>query len=128
LQIAQRKAGFIVKDYTEFVKDKFNKQLQHTPLGEPQIWLELKLGRSVEITLESAGLSEEDYYCSIRLHCSEVEFEEDKYANTMGIMKTVTAENLTNAASVLDGLLENYGEELCATSISSSNRRSSLCF
>lgn len=117
-----------MKDYIKFVKDKFNNEPAQTPLGEPQIWLDLKSGRSIEITLESAGLLEEKYYYSVNLHCSEDEFEKGEYADTIGIMKTLTAKNLTDAATELGVLLESYGEELCSSSFRSSNHISSLCF
>ena len=46
-----------MEDYTKFLEEKFQSEVEHTPLGEPQIWLSLESGRSVEITFESNGFS-----------------------------------------------------------------------
>ena len=43
--------------------------------GEPEAWLYLKSGRSIEITLEQEGLTEEELFFSVRLHCTEQEFD-----------------------------------------------------
>lgn len=71
-------------------KEQIRKELKahetETALGEPQYWLYLKSGRSIEVTLESDGIQEEDQYYSVRLHCSEKEFEEDAYHETCGII------------------------------------------
>lgn len=57
-------------DYARLVELKFDNEVTETAYGEPQIWIELKSGRSIEITHEQEGLSEEDKFYSIRLHCS----------------------------------------------------------
>lgn len=57
-----------------------------TALGEPQWWVYLKSGRSIEITLESAGLPEKRRYCSVRLHASDNEFDRDEYHSTVGVI------------------------------------------
>lgn len=57
-----------------------------TALGEPQWWVYLKSGRSIEVTLESAGLPDKRRYCSVRLHCSEDEFDRDQYHGAVGVI------------------------------------------
>ena len=57
-----------------------------TALGEPQWWVYLKSGRSIEITLESAGIPEKRRYCSVRLHASDDEFDRDEYHSTVGVI------------------------------------------
>ena len=63
-----------IKDIENF-KETFNDE---TPLGEPQHWIYLKSGRNLEITHEEDGLPENEQYFSIRLHCSEEEWEKGK--------------------------------------------------
>lgn len=57
-----------------------------TQSGEPQGFLSLPNGRSLEVTLESSGLPEEECFYSGRLHCSEEEFDNGIYAETMGVI------------------------------------------
>lgn len=57
-----------------------------TAFGEPQAWVYLKDGTSLEITHEEEGLPDDKQYYSIRLHCSEEDFENDLYHKTMGVI------------------------------------------
>ena len=57
-----------------------------TSLGEPQAWIYLKDGTSIEVTHEEDGLDPEDQYYSARHHCSEEDFENDVYHSTMGVI------------------------------------------
>lgn len=67
-----------------------------TALGEPQWWVYLKSGRSIEITLESAGLPEKRRYCSVRLHASDDEFDRDEYHSTVGVITTQCTADIGN--------------------------------
>lgn len=67
-----------------------------TALGEPQWWVYLKSGRSIEITLESAGLPEKRRYCSVRLHASDDEFDHDEYHDTVGVITTQCTADIGN--------------------------------
>lgn len=58
-----------------------------TAYGEPQGWIYLKDGSSLEITFESNGLLAPERYYSLRHHCSEKDFENDVYHSTMGIIE-----------------------------------------
>lgn len=57
-----------------------------TAFGEPQAWVYLKDGTSLEITHEEEGLSDDKQYYSLRLHCSDEDFDNDVYRGTMGII------------------------------------------
>ena len=57
-----------------------------TEYGEPRYWLYLKNGRSIEVCHEENGLPEDRQYWSFRLHCSDAEFEQDKYESTLGVI------------------------------------------
>ncbi len=101
-----------MEDYTKFLEEKFQSEVEHTPLGEPQIWLSLESGRSVEITFESNGLPEEDCYYSVRLHCSEEEFNRGEYEFTMGIIDSLIGSCIDSASTALCMLLDMHNEKL----------------
>lgn len=67
-----------------------------TALGEPQWWVYLKGGRSIEITLESASLPEKRRYCSVRLHASDDEFDRGDYHDTVGVITTQCTADIGN--------------------------------
>ena len=101
-----------MKDYTNLLEEKFQNEVEQTPLGEPQVWLSLESGRSVEITLESDGLPEEEWYYSVRLHCSEEEFDKGEYESTMGVIDSLIGSCIDSAATALGMLLDMHDEEL----------------
>lgn len=59
-----------------------------TEYGEPQAIIYLKDRTMLEITFESYGLEPKDRYYSARLHCSERDFENGMYHNTMGVIES----------------------------------------
>lgn len=77
------------------VMNQMMKNESETALGEPQYWIYLTDGRSIEITLESDGLAVEDQYYSIRLHCSDTDFDNDTYHSTCGVIDQYATENTT---------------------------------
>lgn len=101
-----------MEDYTKFLEQKFQSEVKQTTLGEPQIWLSLESGRNVEITFESNGLPEEDCYYSVRLHCSEEEFNRGEYEFTMGIIHSLIGSCIDSAATALGMLLDMHDEKL----------------
>lgn len=72
-----------------YVKD-IQKQLENrentTSYGEPQAWISLDNGRSIEVVHEQEGLEEKDYFYSVCLHCTEKEFDNNDYNSTNGII------------------------------------------
>ncbi len=101
-----------MKDYTDFLKKKFQSEVEHTPLGEQQIWLHLESGRGIEITLKSNGLPKEDWYYSVRLHCSEAEFDKGEYEFTSGVIDSLIGSCIESAATALYMLLDMHDEKL----------------
>lgn len=75
-----------------------------TSLGEPQAWVYLDSGESIEITHEEDGLDVSDMYYSVRLHCSEEDFEKDLYHKTMGVIQEWYCESLKDVERVLSGI------------------------
>lgn len=57
-----------------------------TEYGEPQLWLYLSDGTSIEITYEQEGLPEEEYHFYVRHHCSDKDFDNDVYHGTCGVI------------------------------------------
>ena len=63
--------------------------------NEPQAWIELENGRSIEITNEQEGLPKEEYFYSLRLHCTEEEFDNDNFKSTIGVIDTYCTETIS---------------------------------
>ena len=95
-----------IKDIENF-KETFNDE---TPLGEPQHWIYLKSGRSLEITHEEYGLPENKQYFSIRLHCSEEEFDNGEYSSTIGVITTLTATTAQDTLNCIVAIMRTFKE------------------
>lgn len=72
------------------VKKQFENGECDNGYGEPQAWIYLDNGRSIEITLEQEGLEEKDYFYSVRLNCNEKEFENNDYHSSNGVIDQYT--------------------------------------
>ena len=94
------------KDIENF-KETFNDE---TPLGEPQHWIYLKSGRSLEVTHEEDGLPENEQYFSIRLHCSNEEFDNGEYSNTVGVITTLVASTAQNTLNCINTIMRTFKE------------------
>jgi hypothetical protein len=75
----------------EDVKRQLEGEKSCTAFGEPRAWVALDNGRSIEVTLEKEMLSEEDYFYSARLHCTEEECENKDYHSTVGIINSIAS-------------------------------------
>ena len=95
-----------IKDVENF-KETFNDE---TDFGEPQHWIYLKSGRSLEITHEEYGLSENEQYFSIRLHCSEEEFDNMDYYKTCGVITTLTATTAQDTLNCIVAIMRMFKE------------------
>ena len=94
------------KDIENF-KETFNDE---TPLGEPQHWIYLKSGRSIEVTHEEDGLPENEQYFSIRLHCSEEEFDNGEYSSTVGVITTLIATTAQDTLNCINVIMRTFKE------------------
>ena len=101
------------------IKHRMDENATDTALGEPQWWLYLDSGRSIEITFESDGLPDHRRYYSIRLHCSDIEFDDDKFRETCGVIDQDTTEDIgdknpdelrNEAVSLVIRMMETHGE------------------
>lgn len=77
-----------------------------TNYGEPQAWLYLENGESIEITYEKYNLKPKDYFFSIRKHCNEKDFNNDVYHDTMGVIENYCCDNLKSFINTLKKILE----------------------
>ena len=96
----------ITKDIENF-KETFNDE---TPLGEPQHWIYLKSGRSIEVTHEEDGLPENEQYFSIRFYCSDEEFDNGEYSNTVGVITTLTATTAQDTLNCINAIMRTFKE------------------
>ena len=94
------------KDIENF-KETFNDE---TPLGEPQHWIYLKSGRSIEVTHEEDGLPENEQYFSIRLHCSNEEFDNGEYSSTVGVITTLIATTAQDTLNCIVAIMRTFKE------------------
>lgn len=102
------------------MKNTILKNPSETEYGEPQWWIYLKSSRSIEITLESYGLEPEKCYYSVRYNCTDKEFVNDNFHDTLGVIdQGVTSdvgqnpENTLNEVIVLvKKIISTYNEEI----------------
>ena len=94
------------KDIENF-RETFNDE---TPLGEPQYWIYLKSGRSLEITHEEYGLSEDKQFFSIRLHSTDEEFYNGEYSNTVGVITTLVASTAQETLNCINAIMRTFKE------------------
>lgn len=82
--------------------------------GEPQAWLYLEdKDRSIEITHEKEGLSKDEEFYSLILHCNEKEFDNDDFYSTNGIIErynagTISDEQLIEGIEYLETVNKKY--------------------
>lgn len=94
------------KDIENF-KETFNDE---TAFGEPQHWVYLKSGRSLEVTHEEYGLPENEQFFSIRLHCSDEEFDNGEYSSTVGVITTLIATTAQDTLNCINAIMRTFKE------------------
>lgn len=72
--------------------------------GEPQRFIELASGRSLEIVYESAGLPEKKCFYSVQVNCTKEEFEKGAYAATIGVIETYESNSLAGVEEILEDI------------------------
>ena len=83
----------------------FHEETEH---GEPQAWLTLKDGSSIEVTHEEYTFKPEDRYFSLRHHCPDEDFENGAYHDTMGVIEQCSG-GLADIAPVLQRIVTERG-------------------
>jgi hypothetical protein len=64
-----------------------------TSFGEPQLFVSLPFGRSLEIVYEDTG--DNNRFYSFRIHCSDEEFDNEAFQKTNGILAEETADDFS---------------------------------
>ena len=88
--------------------DIISTSTETTPLGEPQAYLDLSSGRSIEVTNERDDYG--DSFWSLRLHASSDEFD----ADGTDIIKTIVTESddIREAAFTAQCLADAYDDDI----------------
>ena len=66
-----------------------------TDYGEPQAYIALPGGRSLEITHEEYGLQADEQYYSWCVNCSNEEFDDDRFHGTCGVIDKSNSDDIT---------------------------------
>lgn len=75
-----------IEEMLNEIKRQFENEENFTENLEPQAWIYLNNGRSIEITHEEEGIEPDEQFFSVRLHCTESEFDKREYYKTIGVI------------------------------------------
>lgn len=87
----------------EEAKGQFESGKRNT-YGEPQAFVDMDNGRYIEVVIEQEGLSESEYYYTVRLHCSDKEWGMGQFYSTMGMIDEYYSNNINDEE--LEALIE----------------------
>lgn len=90
-----------IDDILSDVKEQFEGEQDYTECGEPRAWVYLPNGRTIEVTHEEEGLDTKDQYFSVRLHCTDKEFDNMSFDTYMGVIDYCTSPNTPNVLDVI---------------------------
>ena len=96
-----------LKEFMNY-RNSFNSE---TAYGEPQHWIYLKTGRSIEITHEEYGLSRKEQMFLIRYHCSEKEYDDGDFQSTNGIIDIFSYVEPSRALQCVYNIMQAYHEK-----------------
>lgn len=106
-----------IEEMLNEIKRQFENEENETSCGEPQAWLYLDNGRSIEIVHEEYALSPEHQFFSITLHCTDTEFDDGKFYMSNGIIVKDTSDYTSSLSDIalirkpLERVLIINGEE-----------------
>lgn len=89
-----------IDDILNDVKEQFEGEWDYTECGEPRAWVYLPNGRTIEVTHEEEGLDTKDQYFSVRLHCTDKEFDNMSFDTYVGVIDYCTSPNTPNVLDV----------------------------
>lgn len=103
--IKDREIGYFISpveidDILNDIKDQFEKEWYCSECGEPRAWVYLPNGRSIVITHEQDGLDVKDYFFSVRLHCTDKEFDNMSFDTYVGVIESYATPNTPNPMNV----------------------------
>ena len=68
------------------IRNQFEAEDNFNGWGEPQAWIYLDNGRSIEIVHEEECLPPDEQYFSVMLHCTDDEFDNRSFYKTIGVI------------------------------------------
>ena len=87
-------------DILNDIKEQFENEQDYTEYGEPRAWVYLPNGRTIEVTHEEEGLDTKDQYFSVRLHCTDKEFDNMSFDTYTGVIDYCTSHRTSNVLDV----------------------------
>ena len=87
-------------DILNDIKEQFENEQDCTEYGEPRAWVYLPNGRTIEVTHEEEGLDTKDQYFSVRLHCTDKEFDNMSFDTYAGVIESCCTPNTPNVMNV----------------------------
>lgn len=94
-----------IDDILSDIKEQFEGEWDYTECGEPRAWVYLPNGRTIEVTHEEEGLDTKDQYFSVRLHCTDKEFDNMSFDTYAGVIDYCTSPNTPNVLDI--GYIKN---------------------
>lgn len=82
------------------VKRQFENEENCTDYGEPQAWIYLDNGRSIEIVHEEEGLDDDEQFFGVYLHCADEEYNNRYFYKTVGVIEDVCSFDTPNVLDV----------------------------
>lgn len=89
-----------INDIILEVKRQFSSNENCTDCGEPQAWIYLDNGRSVEVVHEEDGLDGNEQFFSVRLHCTDEEYDNRHFYDTVGVIEETCSLNTPDVLNV----------------------------
>ena len=82
------------------IRNQFESEDNCTACGEPEAWLCIENGRNVQIVHEEEGLSPDYQFFSVRLHCSDDEYDNGYYHEFCGMITYSLSDYTSNPLDI----------------------------
>ena len=82
------------------IRNQFESEENYTAYGEPEAWIYLENGRSIQIVYYKKGISPDYQFFSVVLHCSEDEYNNGYYHETRGLMARAFSDYTPNPLDI----------------------------
>ena len=89
-----------IEEMLNEIKKQFEDEENETSFGEPQAWLFLDNGRSIEVVHEEYALCPEHQFFSITLHCTDIEFDDGRFYRSNGIIDHDSSDYTPNISDI----------------------------
>ena len=105
------------------IRNQFESEDNCTACGEPEAWVYLENGRSVQIVHEEEGLLPDSQYFSVSLHCTDDEYDNGYCHGSCGMISSSCSYDTPNVLDIeairrpLEYIVRvNESEKLCCQS------------